>query len=368
MTTAVDERPDTAVEDRRTFGSLLSASLRRGSALWLLAFIVILFSITAPSLFPTMLTLQIILSDHMTVGLVALATLIPLCAGQFDFSVGALLGLAMGMTAVLVTNGMDVIAASVIVLITTTALGVVNGFIVVKLHVNSFISALGISQIALAITYLVTQNQQVVPPLPEWFVTMTQGKFLGIENDVYYLFAVALILWYVLEHTPIGRSLFAVGGNPEAARLAGVGVSGLIWGSLVCSAFIAGLAGVLLVSKVGLYSQEYGPNYLFAAFAAVFFGATQLKSRPNVWGTLIALYVLATAVAGLQLTFFGNEYWITPLFNGVALLIAVALASRKHTARAYRRMRNRRSPDGRVDPDTPSDGPAIPAAVERGLE
>ena len=345
--------PDAPATSHRTLGSLLGSSFRDGSAVWLLAVFVVLFSITAPATFPTLLTAQIVLSDQVTIGLLALAILVPLCAHQFDFSVGALLALAMATTAVLTTKGMDALPAAAIAVALTTACGVVNGFFVVKLNVSSFISALGVSQIAVSMTYLFTHNQQVVAKLPTWFVSATQGKLFGLTHDVYYLFGVALVLWYVLEHTAAGRSLFAVGGNPAAARLAGVRVDRLTWGSLVCSGFLAGLAGALLISKVGLYSQEYGPGYLFPAFAAVFFGATQLKGRANVWGTLLALYVLATAVAGLQLTFFGNEYWITPLFNGVALLVAVALASRKHAGRAYRALRK-----GKSSPAPPTEPPA----------
>ncbi len=339
MTTPVEARSGGG----RSFDTLLAGSFRNFSAVWLFFIFVVLFTITAPTLFPTLLTAQIVLSDHVTTALLALAILIPLCGGNFDFSVGALLALAMATTAVLTNNGMDALAASLIAIALTATCGFVSGFIMVKLNVNSFIATLGISQVATALTYLITQNSQIVADTPYWFTAMSQGRLLGVSFDVYYLFGLAVILWYLLEHTALGRSLFAAGGNPEAAKLAGVRVNRLAWASMVCSGAIAGLAGVLLLSKVGVFSQEYGPSFLFAAFAAVFFGATQIKGRPNVWGTLIALYVLATAVAGLQLTFFGNEYWITPLFNGVALLIAVSLASRKHVGRAYRNLRKGKS-------------------------
>ena len=113
----------------------------------------------------------------------------------------------------------------------------------------------------------------------------------------------AVIVWYVFEHTPVGRHMFAVGGNPEAARLAGLRSDRLIWGSLVASGVIAGFAGIIYGWKVGNYAATVGPGYLFPAIAAVFFGASQLKGRPNVWGTFIALYALAWGIKGLQLTF-----------------------------------------------------------------
>ena len=105
--------------------------------------------------------------------------------------------------------------------------------------------------------------------------------------------------------------MFAIGGNPEAARLAGLHTDRLVWGSLVASALIAGFAGIIYGWKVGNYASTVGPGYLFPAIAAVFFGASQLKGRPNVWGTFIALYALAWGIKGLQLTF-TNTRWIEP--------------------------------------------------------
>ena len=126
---------------------------------------------------------------------------------------------------------------------------------------------------------------------------------LGLPLYVYYLGVLAIIVWYVFEHTPVGRHMFATGGNPEAARLAGLRTDRLVWGSLVASAVIAGFAGIVYGWKVGNYAATVGPGYLFPAIAAVFFGASQLKGRPNVWGTFIALYALAWGIKGLQLTF-----------------------------------------------------------------
>ena len=153
---------------------------------------------------------------------------------------------------------------------------------------------------------------------------------------VFYLIALALVIWYALEHTPLGRHLFATGANPEAARLSGVHTDRMVCGSLVASGFVAGLAGVVFAAKVGTFSNAFGPPLLFPAFAAVFFGATQFKHRANVWGTILAVYTLAFGVKGLQLAFNSGVYWITPLFNGLALLIAVSLASRRGVVKLRR--------------------------------
>jgi ribose transport system permease protein len=130
-----------------------------------------------------------------------------------------------------------------------------------------------------------------------------------------------------MEYTPVGRYLFAVGGNPQAARLAGLRVSRITFYSLVASGTISGFAGVLLLAQLRVASYDAGPPYLLPAFSAAFLGATQIKAgRVNVLGTLIAVYLLATGVNGLQLA--GAPVYINTLFGGAALLVAVTLAVR----------------------------------------
>jgi ribose transport system permease protein len=102
---------------------------------------------------------------------------------------------------------------------------------------------------------------------------------------------------------------------------------------------VAGFAGIVYSWKVGTYGPNIGPGYLFPAIAAVFFGASQIKGRPNVWGAMIALLALATGIKGIQLTFSGSSRWIEPLFYGLSLLGAVSLASRTQVIKIPKRKR-----------------------------
>jgi ribose transport system permease protein len=134
-------------------------------------------------------------------------------------------------------------------------------------------------------------------------------------------------MWYVMEYRQIGRYLYATGSNADAARLAGVRTNRLVAISLLVSATVATLAGVLFVMRIGATSVDAGDPYLLPAFAAAFLGATQFKEgNVNVIGTVVAVYVLATGVQGLELA--GAPFWVDGLFNGVALIIAVSLAVR----------------------------------------
>ena len=126
----------------------------------------------------------------------------------------------------------------------------------------------------------------------------------------------------------MGRRLQAVGSNPEAARLSGVRTGRYVFGSLVGSSLLAAVAGVVFAAKIGSASLTAGPPYLLPAFAAIFLGSTQVRpGRANVVGTLIAIALLATGTKGLQLL--GVPIWMSSLFNGAVLLVAVSLAQIK---------------------------------------
>jgi ribose transport system permease protein len=181
-----------------------------------------------------------------------------------------------------------------------------------------------------ALCVLISGNRSINNVLSNAFRDVGRKKLLfDLPAYFYMMLLLGLLCWYVLEHTPFGRYLFATGGNREAARLSGVNTNRLTWSSLVISAGIAGFAGLIHSWKVGTYSSTIGPGLLFPAVAAVFFGASQLKGRANVWGTFIAVFALAFGVKGLQLSFSHGTEWIEPLFTGTSLLLAVAFASRQ---------------------------------------
>ena len=192
--------------------------------------------------------------------------------------------------------------AALIVVAASAACGAASGFIIVRLHVNSFIATLGVSQLLLGAVLLLSNNTQLVGDFRRLWSDLGNNDLLGIPIVVYFLLALALVLWYVLEFTRVGRYMFATGGNPDAARLAGVPTDRVIWSVFIASGTIAGLAGVIFSMQSGLYSSSIGPGYLFPAVAAVFLGASQLSRRPNVWGTLIAYFALAFGIQGLVLS------------------------------------------------------------------
>jgi ribose transport system permease protein len=304
---------------------LPNLGLDRFSAIYLWVIFIVVFGAWSPGEFLTRATFQSVASSQSIAGVLAIAVLVPLVCGQFDLSVGATANLT-GIVVILLQTSQHwgVIPSVVLSVIIGVAVGAVNGFVVVKLRVNSFIATLGMSSVLSAADIIVTNSNEPPPVSTAAWVDFTQTEVLGVQIVVVYLLALGLLVWWLLAHTPVGRYMYATGGNAEAARLSGVRVGRWSWISLTIAGGIAGLGGVLFSSLTGP-SLTFGATLLLPAFAAAFLGSTQLQpGRFNVWGTLIAIYVLATGVEGLELV--SGQQWLSDMFNGVALIAAVALA------------------------------------------
>jgi ribose transport system permease protein len=311
----------------------LSFGLHKFSGLYLFALFVVVFGIWKPGLFLSWDTAHSIASEQVIIAMIALGVLIPLATGTYDLSVGATANLSAIVAAWLQDNyHMGPGPAIVFAVLVGAAIGIMNGFIVVRLRVSSFIATLGTASIVAAVETIVANGSQPLPPSSNAWDDLTQFNVGGFQIVVAYMLVLAIVLWWFLDHTPAGRYLFAVGGNYEAARLAGVRVDRWVCVSLVMSGTICGLAGVLFASQNGP-SLTFGAAMLLPAYAAAFLGSTQLKpGRFNVWGTLIAVYALATGVQGIQ--FVTGAQWLNDMFNGVALVAAVAFAVWRQRARS----------------------------------
>jgi ribose transport system permease protein len=322
---------------------------RRISAVYLWVLFMTLFGLLKPGVYLSHLTLQLVFSEGAVTCLLALAFLVPLVAGAYDLSIGALMSASVAIGVWLqLHSSLPPALGAIVCVVACTLFGCVSGFIVVRLKVNSFIATLGMSEVLLAVVLLVSGNRQLVATFPDSWSNLGLDKLAGIPLVDVYLLVIALVLWYVLEHTRIGRYLFATGGNAEAARLSGVPTDRMVWGALAASGAIAGVAGVIYSMRVGTFDATVGPGYLFPAVAAVFLGASQLSRRPNVWGTLIAYFALAFGIQGLALSSSSAAVWSQPLFQGVALIVAVAMTNLPAIRRGAKRVRRRPAPRGQA--------------------
>jgi ribose transport system permease protein len=311
----------------RTTGWLGLLRLDRFSGLYVFALVIVVFALWVPGTFLRVGNVELIAGQQAITALLALAVIVPMAAEVFDLSIGAIMGLSTVAVAYLQSHGWNVLVTAIIGVLLGALIGVINGIFVARFDVNSFVATLGMSSVLAAATYWISGGFPIVNGISPTLVKISTAQILGVSLVFYIMLAVALALYIVMEYTPMGRYLFAVGGNSKAARLAGLPVGKITFYSLVASGTISGFAGMLLLAQLRTASYDVGPPYLLPAFSAAFLGATQIKAgRVNVLGTLIAVYLLATGVDGLQLA--GAPSYVDTLFSGVALLVAVTLAVR----------------------------------------
>ncbi len=288
--------------------------------------LIILFSILLPNTFPTKLNLRAIVSDKSIIALLSLAAMIPMAAGRIDLTVGYGIVLWHILAISLQTMyGFPWPLAVLVVLCLGAFTGLLNGFLVEVARIDAFIATLGTGTILYALALWHTGGRQIVGVLPDGFYALNGTFVLGLPITGFYVLAITLILWIILEYTPIGRYLYAIGANPKAAALNGIPTRKFVVGAFITSGTLTALTGVLLASKLRIGQASVGLEYLLPALVGAFLGSTTIKpGRVNVWGTIVGVAILAVGISGIQQ--YGGSFWVEPMFNGLTLLIAIGIA------------------------------------------
>ncbi|SDZ49805.1 monosaccharide ABC transporter membrane protein, CUT2 family [Jannaschia faecimaris] len=288
--------------------------------------LIILFSIMLPNTFPTVLNLRAIISDKAIIALLALAAMIPMVAGRIDLTVGYGIVLWHILAISLQTlYGLPWPLACVVVLALGALTGIFNGFLVEVAKIDAFIATLGTGTVLYALALWHTGGRQMVGVLPQGFYDLNGTFVFGLPITGFYVLAITVTLWLVLEYTPVGRYLYAIGANPKAAELNGIPTRKFVVGAFVVSGTLTALAGVLLASKLRIGQASVGLEFLLPALVGAFLGSTTIKpGRVNVWGTIVGVVILAVGISGIQQ--FGGSFWVEPMFNGLTLLIAIGIA------------------------------------------
>lgn len=319
---------------RRSARQLLERIAPFGSLI-VLAGLVIFFAISDPARFWTTDNMVSILNEGALLGIVACGLTLPLITLNFDLSIGAMATLSGLTGALLLQNSVSLGVVVLIVIALGIVVGLVNGFVVVRLGVSAFIATLAVMTMLQGLGTWWAGGASVSVK-DKAFTSWATTEVNGIPIPVIVAGAFFLVLWFVVERTTIGRRLYAVGANKEAARLGGVQFRSLQIGAFVGCAIAATIAGLLLTSKLFSAYQGAGDPFLLDAYAAVFLGAVTLRlGQVHVLGTLVGVLLLSVMENGLQILH--QPAYVDDLAKGGILVAAVTLAGTSGTLKRMAR-------------------------------
>jgi ribose transport system permease protein len=314
------------LQSSRRSGLHFARLFERVALLLVWALLIAGFGIAMPQSFLSWGNFSIMFASYAPAALLALAIIVPLTAGDYDLSVGATLTLSSSVIGVLnVWQGIPILWVLLIVIGVGVAVGLVHSLFIIYFRVPSLVVTLGTTSLMSGIVQWIT-NSSTIGGIDNALINAVVGtSFLGVPLAFYYALVAAVLMWYVFDYTPLGRKLLFVGRGREVARLNGIAVDRVRVGALVTSAVISAVAGILYAGVLGSADPYSGLNYLLPAFAAAFLGATTiLPGRFNPWGAIVAVYFLGTGITGLSML--GIPLWVTNVFNGGALILAVTIS------------------------------------------
>ena len=307
--------PQAAAEEQRT---PISLGRESGGILVLLIFIAVLILTTNE--FLTLTNLDNLVRQVAVFAILSVGELFVILTAGIDLSVGSVLGLSGGVTALLLASGVPIPLTIVAGLGVGLIVGLLNGLLVTRMGLPPFIATLGMLGIARGLVLLLT-GAKTVAPLPDAFNAIANGFFLGLPSLFWILIVVAVIAAFVLGRTVFGRYVYAVGSNAESARLSGVPVNWVLLAVYSISGLLAGFAGILTTSRLGAGIPTAGTGYELQAIAgAVIGGASLSGAKGRAIGAVLGALIMGLLANG------GNLLGIDPFYLQIAIGLLIILA------------------------------------------
>jgi ribose transport system permease protein len=286
--------------------------------------LIIAFGLAEPDTFLSSGNLQSILNNNAILAIIACGLTVVLLTGEFDLSIASAASFGGALAAVLVANkDVPTSVAVVAVFVAGIAIGVVNGTLVTFFRIPALIATLGVASILDGLTQLITNNEIIFEGFTDNFLDVAGWTYADVQAPVYYLVILALIAWALLRYTATGRHLYAVGGNREASRMAGIRVDRHVTLAFIVSGLLGTIGGLLFTSRQGSLTPLFGTAFLLPAFAAAFLGSVTLRRGEfHILGTVIGVYLIGTGTTGLLIV--GGPTYTQQLFAGTVLILATA--------------------------------------------
>jgi ribose transport system permease protein len=313
---------------RRGVGARLRSGRTAESVLLPIAWVLVIagFGLHSPDTFLRWSNFSNIFGTNAVLFVLVMAPLVPLTNGDLDLSVAEISGFVSVLIAWLnVDHHLAIVPAMLIGVSVGSAWGALNGAIVVYFDVDPFIITLATGTVLDGLSQLIP-NEETISGVSAKLTEWTFSKhLLSIPLEFWYGVVIMLIMWYVLTYTPFGQRSLFIGQSRDVARLSGFRVGRVRLAGFVISGLIASLSGILSVGTQGSATPGQTSTLLLSCYAAAFLGLTTIKpGRFNALGAGVAVYFLATGVAGLELL--GVQEYVQSLFYGAVLVVAVVLS------------------------------------------
>jgi ribose transport system permease protein len=286
--------------------------------------IIFIFCVLNPRAFMTFQNVINISRQISLLVVISLGATLVMTVEEFDLSVGAVASFGGLLAAKLALGGVPVALSFAVPLFLALGIGFLNGFLITRFRVLSFITTLGTSTVISGITYWLTNGASISVGLPQAFKFFSAVSFGPIPLLSLIMAALALLFWFVMEHMAFGRKLYAIGGNQAAAETAGLKVNLNKNAAYGLCAVLAALTGVLMASRIGSATPTSGDGMLLSSYAAVFLGKTMFKNGvPNIWGTFVGAAILGILANGL--TIMRAPTFLQDVLTGSIIVLAVVL-------------------------------------------
>lgn len=289
--------------------------------------LIVVFSAVRPDAFATFTTAKNILDQSAVLIVISVGLTVAMVENEFDLSIAAMATMSGMLVAGLQAfEGLSWPVAIIVVLCLGGLIGACSGSIVTVVGINSFIATLAVATILLGVTYWYNGGQTIAAGVSGTFANLGSGSALGIPDLVWLAAFVSVVVWLALTFTPMGREMYAIGGNREAARLAGVPVRRTRIIAFVIAGTLAALAGIMLSARAGEGSPGAGTGLLLQAFAACFLGSVTLRDGQfHVLGTVLGVLLLSIIFTGL--TILGVQIYVQSWATGGVLIAAVSVSA-----------------------------------------
>ncbi len=335
QTNATDRRIAALEERLRTFESRLSPpGSRTSGAEWAERFgliaawglLILVLGIAKPDQMFAWNSYASMFGSNAMIVVLTLGLIIPLTTGDFDLSVASTMTLASMTLAVLnVKLGWGITETILVVLLVGALVGAINALFVLWFGIHSLIVTLGTGYFINGLVLWIANSATISGVSPGLVKVVILTRFLGIPLAFWFAAILAAIIWYIFQHTAMGRRLLFVGRGREVARLSGVNVHRTRAGALIASGIVAAFAGIIYTGMRSTADPSSALNFLLPAFAAAFLGSTTLyPGRFNAPGAFVAVYFLSTGIMGLN--FLRVDGFVNNLFYGGGLIIAVSIS------------------------------------------